>query len=196
MLIEDVKGKAEDMALTTPQNGIIPLDQATTVNAIMEAESKKELEKQLELFNLSQTKKNVLRLTRLNGLLNQADEQLINRLEKRPDQLTTKDILDIMNVVSGQVERINEFNSKFVEETKPSITAVQHNKTEVNINMTPNLTRDEKGEVMDAVASLLKQLNKAKKPQEDIVLYPREEPQELVENPDYNTLSSENEEEE
>lgn len=195
MLTEDVKGKAEDMALTTPQNDIVPLDQVTTVNAIMEAESKKELEKQLELFNLSQTKKNVLRLTRLNGLLNQADEQLINRLEKRPDQLTTKDILDIMNVVSGQVERLNEFNDKFVEETKPSITAVQHNKTEVNINMTPNLTRDEKGEVMDAVASLLKQLNKAKKPQKDVVLYPREEPQELVENPDYNTLNSENEEE-
>lgn len=194
MLTEDVREETENKNLMTPQNGIMPSDQATTINAIMEAESKKELEKQLELFNLSQTKKNVLRLTRLNGLLNQADEQLINRLEKRPDQLTTKDILDIMNVVSGQVERLNEFNDKFAEETRPSITAVQHNKTEVNINMTPNLTRDEKGEVMDAVAALLKQLNKTKKSQEDVVLYPQEGPQELVENPGYNTLNSEDEE--
>lgn len=191
MLIEEVKDHAESMALVDPRKDLVSLEQAKSVDAIVEADTRQELEKQLELFNLNQTKKNVLRLARLNGLLDQADEQLLHRLEKRPDQLTTKDILDIMNTVSAQVDRINDFNDRFAEDTKSTIKIAQHNTTEVNIKMTPDLTRDEKSDVMDAVASLLKQLKQAKKATPGVVLYPQEPPQELSENPDTIDINSE-----
>lgn len=191
MLIEEVKDHAESMALVDPRKDLVSLEQAKSVDAIVEADTRQELEKQLELFNLNQTKKNVLRLARLNGLLDQADEQLLHRLEKRPDQLTTKDILDIMNTVSAQVDRINDFNDRFAEDTKSTIKIAQHNTTEVNINMTPDLTRDEKNDVMDAVASLLKQLKQAKKATPGVVLYPQESPQELSENSDTIDINSE-----
>lgn len=191
MLIEEVKDHAESMALVDPRKDLVSLEQAKSVDAIVEADTRQELEKQLELFNLNQTKKNVLRLARLNGLLDQADEQLLHRLEKRPDQLTTKDILDIMNTVSAQVDRINDFNDRFAEDTKSTIKIAQHNTTEVNISMTPDLTRDEKSDVMDAVASLLKQLKQAKKATPGVVLYPQEPPQELSENPDTIDINSE-----
>ena len=179
------------MALVDPRKDLVSLEQAKSVDAIVEADTRQELEKQLELFNLNQTKKNVLRLARLNGLLDQADAQLLHRLEKRPDQLTTKDILDIMNTVSAQVDRINDFNDRFAEDTKSTIKIAQHNTTEVNINMTPDLTREEKSDVMDAVASLLKQLKQAKKATPGVVLYPQEPPQELSENPDTIDINSE-----
>lgn len=191
MLIEEVKDHAESMALVDPRKDLVSLEQAKSVDAIVEADTRQELEKQLELFNLNQTKKNVLRLARLNGLLDQADEQLLHRLEKRPDQLTTKDILDIMNTVSAQVDRINDFNDRFTEDTKSTIKIAQHDTTEVNISMTPDLTRDEKNDVMDAVASLLKQLKQAKKATPGVVLYPQESPQELSENPDTIDINSE-----
>lgn len=191
MLIEEVKDHAENMALVDPRKDLVSLEQAKSVDAIVEADTRQELEKQLELFNLNQTKKNVLRLARLNGLLDQADEQLLHRLEKRPDQLTTKDILDIMNTVSAQVDRINDFNDRFAEDTKSTIKIAQHNTMEVNIDMTPDLTRDEKSDVMDAVASLLKQLKQAKKATPGVVLYPQEPPQELSENPDTIDINSE-----
>ena len=191
MLIEEVKYHAESMALVDPRKDLVSLEQAKSVDAIVEADTRQELEKQLELFNLNQTKKNVLRLARLNGLLDQADAQLLHRLEKRPDQLTTKDILDIMNTVSAQVDRINDFNDRFAEDTKSTIKIAQHNTTEVNINMTPDLTREEKSDVMDAVASLLKQLKQAKKATPGVVLYPQEPPQELSENPDTIDINSE-----
>lgn len=191
MLIEEVKDHAENMALVDPRKDLVSLEQAKSVDAIVEADTRQELEKQLELFNLNQTKKNVLRLARLNGLLDQADEQLLHRLEKRPDQLTTKDILDIMNTVSAQVDRINDFNDRFAEDTKSTIKIAQHNTTEVNISMTPDLTRDEKNDVMDAVASLLKQLKQAKKATPGVVLYPQESPQELSENPNTIDINSE-----
>lgn len=191
MLIEEVKDHAESMALVDPRKDLVSLEQAKSVDAIVEADTRQELEKQLELFNLNQTKKNVLRLARLNGLLDQADEQLLHRLEKRPDQLTTKDILDIMNTVSAQVDRINDFNDRFTEDTKSTIKIAQHNTTEVNISMTPDLTKDEKSDVMDAVASLLKQLKQAKKATPGVVLYPQESPQELSENPDTIDINSE-----
>lgn len=191
MLTEEVKDHAESMALVDPRKDLVSLEQAKSVDAIVGADTRQELEKQLELFNLNQTKKNVLRLARLNGLLDQADEQLLHRLEKRPDQLTTKDILDIMNTVSAQVDRINDFNDRFTEDTKSTIKIAQHNTTEVNISMTPDLTRDEKSDVMDAVASLLKQLKQAKKATPGVVLYPQESPQELSENPDTIDINSE-----
>ena len=191
MLIEEVKDHAESMALVDPRKDLVSLEQAKSVDAIVEADTRQELEKQLELFNLNQTKKTVLRLARLNGLLDQADAQLLHRLEKRPDQLTTKDILDIMNTVSAQVDRINDFNDRFAEDTKSTIKIAQHNTTEVNINMTPDLTREEKSDVMDAVASLLKQLKQAKKATPGVVLYPQEPPQELSENPDTIDINSE-----
>lgn len=161
-MLDDTTFSETDTALspitdTTSQIQLISAEEQANISALVAARDKEELQAQLDLFNATQTKKNILRLTRLSGVLDKVDEQLISRLESRPDQISTKDVLEIMNAVSNQVERINNFNAKVADATKPSITAIQ-NKTEINVNVTPQLSRDEKAGVMDAVAALLKQL--------------------------------------
>lgn len=123
-------------------------------HSIVVAEDKEELQKQFDLFNLNQAKKNALRIIKLESLMGKVEDQLIDRVEKRPDLMSTKDILEIMNTVSGQVDR----SQKTIDSLKdrPMITAVQKNDITVNVG-TDALDRDSKERVIDAITKLLKQ---------------------------------------
>ena len=127
---------------------------------IIDAETKIELQNQFELFNINQSKKNALRIVKLSNLLDKVEDQAIERFERRPDQVSNKELLEYMNVVSNQIERAQ----KSVDTLK-DMPAIQINSqtNEININVAPQLDRDSKGRVMEAIAALLKQ---AKNPPE------------------------------
>ena len=74
------------------------------VNDVVNAPSKTELQKQFELFNINQSKKNALRIAKLMKTLDKVDDEVINRFEKRADQMTNKELLDYMNAISAQID--------------------------------------------------------------------------------------------
>lgn len=138
---------------------ILPLE--ATENKIMrqiiEAPTKEELQTQLELFNINQSKKNAMRIVKLSNLLNKVEDQAIERFERRPDQVSNKELLEYMNVVSNQIDRAQ----KSVDAVKdaPAIM-IKNQKNELNINVGPQLDRDSKEKVMDVISLLLKQVQK------------------------------------
>lgn len=138
---------------------ILPLE--VTENKIMqqiiEAPTKEELQTQLELFNINQSKKNAMRIVKLSNLLNKVEDQAIERFERRPDQVSNKELLEYMNVVSNQIDRAQ----KSIDAVKdaPAIT-LNNQKNELNINVGPQLDRDSKERVMDVISLLLKQVQK------------------------------------
>ena len=138
---------------------ILPLE--VTENKIMrqiiEAPTKEELQTQLELFNINQSKKNAMRIVKLSNLLNKVEDQAIERFERRPDQVSNKELLEYMNVVSNQIDRAQ----KSIDAVKdaPAIT-INNQKNELNINVGPQLDRDSKEKVMDVISLLLKQVQK------------------------------------
>lgn len=147
--------EAIDMSLAT-----LPLEEAEQklVLKIIEAPTKEELQHQLELFNINQSKKNALRIVKLSNLQNAVEDQAIERFEKRPDQVTNKELLDYITVISNQIDRAQ----KAVDLVKdaPAITVNTQN-NEVNINVGPQLDRDSKEKVMDVISALLKQVQKS-----------------------------------
>ena len=138
-------------------NQLIPLDntEKEIVNKIIEADNKDELKHQFDLFNMNQSKKNALRVIKLNGLLGKIEDQAIERFEKRPDQISNKELLDYMQVVSTQIEKSQNYISNIQD--KPMIT-VNNQKNELNVSIGPELDRDSKSNVINAVTSLLNQL--------------------------------------
>ena len=139
----------------------LPLDETEKeiINQIIEAPTKDELQAQFDLFNLTQSKKNALRIVKLQSLLDKVEDQAIERFEKRPDQVSNRELLDYMQVVSSQIDRSQKSVDSLRD--KPMIKAIQKN-TEVNINVGTNvLDRESKERVMDAIQGLLKQINKA-----------------------------------
>lgn len=141
----------------------LPLDAAEKklIGRIIEAPSKADLQKQFELFNITQSKKNALRVIKLNSLLEKVEDQAIERFEKRPDQVSNKELLEYMNVVSSQIDRAQKSVTDLSAE--PTIHMVNNQKNEVNINVGPQLDRDSKERVMDAISALLKQVQTAAK---------------------------------
>ena len=73
--------------------------------SIAKAESKEELEALYQKFNINNTKKNALRITQLNNLLDQVNEQAVERFNRRPETISNKEILDYMNAIQNQIER-------------------------------------------------------------------------------------------
>lgn len=135
----------------------LPLDDAEEkiIAKIIDAPNRSELQEQFDLFNMNQSKKNALRIIKLNGLLSKVEDQAIARFEKRPDQVSNKELLEYMNVVSSQIDRAQ----KQVDMLKDSpAIQVNNQKNEVNINIGNQLDRDSKERVMDAISGLLKQI--------------------------------------
>ena len=139
---------------------LLPLDEQEEkiVTDIIKAPNQKELQEQFDLFNINQSKKNALRIIKLNSLLDKVEDQAIERFEKRPDQVSNKELLEYMQVVAGQIDR----SQKYIETIKdrPMIKVTDKSQT-VNVNIGTELNKDSKERVMDAIQNLLKQLNKA-----------------------------------
>lgn len=129
------------------------------VKDIVAAPNKEELEKQFQLFNMNQVKKNALRIIKLNDLLTKVEDQALERFEKRPDQVSNKELLDYMNAVSNQIEKAQNF-SKETLSTEVGGIKIRQEKTEVNINVAPVLNRNEKDRVVDVISILLNQMKK------------------------------------
>ena len=137
--------------------------------AIAKAESKEELEALYQKFNINNTKKNALRINQLNNLLDQVNQQAVERFNRRPETVSNKEILDYMNAIQNQIER----SQRTVDGIK-DITAIQVNNTQnntVNIHVKdtdiPYLSKDSRDRITDLVASILQESNTVKN--EDII---------------------------
>lgn len=143
-------------------------------NAIATAQTKDELEALYQKFFINNTKKNAMRITQLNDLLDQINKQAVERFTKRPYEISNKEILDYMTAVQNQIER----SQKTVEGIK-DINAIQINNTQnntVNIHVggedtTTSLSKDARDRIAGVIASILKENrndNIPEEPQEQI----------------------------
>lgn len=149
---------AETTSLSAADPKSLDLAEQALVAKIIEAPDRDELQKQFDLFNINQSKKNALRIVKLNSLLDKVEDQAIERFQKRPDQVSNKELLEYMNVISGQIDRAQKHVDSI--SVMPAI-AVTAQKTDVTINVGSDLDRDSKERVMDAISALLKQVKNA-----------------------------------
>lgn len=103
------------------------------------------------LFNLNQAKKNVIRVMKLNGLLDTVSDKIIERFEKYPDNFSSADLLNYLQVTQNAIEKANK-NLSLVEDTP--VIQVNHN-NQVNVNIIDSYDRDSKERVMEAIKAIL-----------------------------------------
>ena len=145
---------------------LIPLDDSTTKLAqdILKEDSVEKVQSLVHLFNLNQSKKNVLRILKLNSLLDKVQDQMIERFERKPGEFSNADLLNYMQVAQSAIDRANK-SLNLVDE-HPSITMNQVN---VNINEDTTLSRESREKVTEAIAAIMKKLNMQEQPEEIIV---------------------------
>ena len=149
------KKSSEEKALITPQD--LNITESEVVNRIINAPTKEDLEREFELFNITQSKKNAVRVSKLNKLMDMIEDQVVERFTRRPDQVSNKEVLEYMSVISSQIERAK--NNVTTDLSYQPTIQVNQQKTEVNVNVgNGELDRASKEKVMDAISSLLKQM--------------------------------------
>ena len=149
----------EDNLTSDEVANLIPLDNATKdlANKILGESDLEETQRMIKLFNLNQAKKNVLRVIKLNSLLDKVSDQMIARFEQTPGQFSNADLLNYMQVTQSAIDRAQKALN-LVDET-PAITVNQVN---VNINEEDTLSKESRDNIMLAVKQILdksKELN-------------------------------------
>ena len=135
------------------------------ISQIIEQEDSKQVTDLVNLFNLNHMKKQLLRTLTYDQLLDHIMNQMEDRVTKRADQFSNKDLLDYMNVMGAAMDKAQK---QFGDvQAIPQIQINQQNNI-VNVNnndASDNLDRESRRKVMDAVSSIL---NKLKNNSQDI----------------------------
>jgi len=119
----------------------------------------------VQLFNWNLSKKNALRLLKLNGLYDNITDQMIDRFKKRSGEFSNKDLLDYLQTIENSIDRTQK-NLSQTEEAP--VIQVNHNTTQVNFNVLDGFDSDSKSRIADAIKSVLNGA-KAKEPDEPIM---------------------------
>lgn len=129
------------------------LDEKTTqiAQSIIEEENVDKIKDLTHLFNLNQAKKNVLRVMKLNGLLDTVSDKIIERFEKYPDNFSSADLLNYLQVTQNAIDKANK-NLSLVEDTP--VIQVNHN-NQLNVNIIDSYDRESKERVMEFLKSVL-----------------------------------------
>lgn len=108
------------------------------------------------LFNENQNKKTMLRMNKMSDLLDVITDQAMTRFTARPDEISNKELLDSMKVVSDLIEKGNKQINTQAE--APLIQINQQN-NEVNMGDTKGgLNRESRERVKNTVNDLLASL--------------------------------------
>lgn len=110
----------------------------------------------IHLFNLNQSKKNVLRSNKYSDILELVIKQMIERITKTPDNFSNDDLLKFFTAVNSALSKTSDTISQIDE-----MPAIQINNTQINVQSEDKLSREEKERTIDAVKALLAQMNSA-----------------------------------
>lgn len=107
----------------------------------------------VDLFNWHMSKKNVVRIQKLNNLYDSITDQMVERVDKRADQFSNSDLLDYVKTIQSAID-INTKNLSSVQEP-PLI--VQQNNTQINVNVADSFDTAAKARILAAVQATLQQ---------------------------------------
>ena len=134
-----------------------PLDATITdiVNKVVEESDIAKTKDLVSLFNWNISKKNVMRIQKLNSLFDNVTDQMAKRFETKPDQFSNDDLLNYMKAVQGAIDSSNKILDA-VEEPPPQII---HNNTQINVNVIDKFDRESRARILAAVQATLKAAN-------------------------------------
>lgn len=123
------------------------------VSDIIDTDNTDDLKALTNMFNINMAKKNMLRLLKLNGLLDSLSDVAVERLQNNPDEITNKELMEYLNVVQNLIDK----STKTVD-TVNTAPVIQIN-TQNNVLVTSdgeslNLSKESRDKVLDVVAQL------------------------------------------
>lgn len=117
------------------------------VEQIVEETNTENIKDLTNIFNLNQQKKNIVRLTQLNDLMDKVNEEALNRFESDRSEITNKELLDFMKIVQNNID-VSQRNITEAS-ARPMIQINQQN------NFDMNISDESKTKILDTVNAIL-----------------------------------------
>ena len=126
------------------------------VSNIVTTNDTDELNNYLDKFNLNMSKKNLLRLLRMNELLDKVSDEALDRIENHPDELTHAEIISYIKVTQESINNTKK-GADQANGVAPITLNQQNNTVNVNVESSNNvrIDRRSKEKIMEAVSKLL-----------------------------------------
>ena len=136
-------------------NDIINLDpikqeNKKIINNILSEEEPGKLQDLVSLFNTNQLKRNILRATTLNDVLDSVAEQMKKRIQDHPDNFSNSEITEWLKIAQSALDKKENYSLE-------NIQPIQFNQ-QVNVTVNDNenkVSRESREKIMDAVRSIL-----------------------------------------
>lgn len=162
---EEVKEQIQEV----PQANLSLLDkEQQLVNEIIETDDMEQLKQLTNLFNVAQLKKNVIRILGLSSLSGAVEEEFKKRIEQRPNEFTTKELLDSIQILQNQLDKANQHVNTVDE--KPLIQINQPTVTINNDNSTDAIGRNKIVSAVNALLTLMQQESVAEENDDNVVI--------------------------
>lgn len=113
-----------------------------------------ELKREANIFNAHQIKIEASRINKLNTLLDKSIDLAVDRVEKCPDELSNKEVIDIMTATRTQLDKSTS-KLDMINET-PMIQVNQQN-VNINVDNENTLNRESREKVLDFIQQFMKQ---------------------------------------
>ena len=120
----------------------------------------------VELFNWNMSKKNILRIQKLNDLYDSITDQMVERVDKRADQFSNSDLLDYVKTIQGAID----VNTKNLAQVQEPPLIVQQTNTQINVNVVDSFDREAKERILAAVQATLAQASTKTEKDDPIVI--------------------------
>lgn len=103
----------------------------------------------IDIFNVNIQKKNIIRTNKLNELQDKVYSQINERISTNADAFSNKDLLEYFKVIQDTINKTS-IDSENITEPK-----IQLNQNNININMKPELDRNSRAKIADAIEKIL-----------------------------------------
>ena len=136
----------------TENDGLINQKSNQIVSDIIKSENLTQIKDLTHLFNINQCKKQALRVSKYNQLLDKISNNIEKRLQKKPDEFSNSDLIDYFKTLETSVEKSNKSMNTIdqapaIKQTTPT--------NQVNINIIDTVDRESKQKIADAIKAIL-----------------------------------------
>ena len=123
------------------------------VAQIVEETDSKGIKDLLQQFNLNHTKKQIVRSAVFDQLMDHITDQMQERITKRGDQFSNKDLLDYLNTINASIDK----TQKQIQEVD-AMPVIQVTQQTNNILFTDSLDRESRERITNAIQLFKQQL--------------------------------------
>lgn len=140
----------------TEEKNIVPaesldLQAQDVVSDIISEQDGSKLRDLTALFNLVQSKKNIVRAAKFSELLDKISDQMLERVSKHAGEFNNRDLLDYLQTIKATLDKTDNY----MDIIKNPVPIIQQNNS-VNINMgDDNISRESRERVAEAIRAIL-----------------------------------------